>query len=113
MEASLKAAMADFEVALSLTAKPILSYHAIVGVAQHLGDEASRARMFKEARRIDPRNFIVRYRCFVAQQTRWGGSLAAMLASRQEARKARLTRVQLAYFDDLIRAEREWLARQR
>jgi hypothetical protein len=112
LEAHLQAATPDFEASFSLTAKPILTYHAIVTVARYSGDAATTARMFKKARRIDPRNFIVRYMCLATQQTRWGGSLAAMLASREEARKAGLTRAQLAYFDDLIRAEREWLAEQ-
>jgi len=104
--------MADYNRSVMLTGKPLLSYHAIVGVAMLNGPDGLAKEMLDESVRIDSRNFVVRYKYFNTLQTRWGGSLQHMLAFMQEARAAGLSEVQLKYFENMIAVERTWLKQQ-
>jgi tetratricopeptide (TPR) repeat protein len=113
MSMYIEKAMRDFDRSLMLTAKPLLTYHAILSVAMLKGEDDLARKMLDESVRIDPRNFVVRYKYFVTLQTRWGGSLQGMLDFEREARAARLSEVQLKYFANLIAVERTWLTQQR
>ncbi len=59
--------------------------------------------------RVDPKNFVVRYKYLAMLQTRWGGSLQQMLDFEQQARAAGLSQIQLKYFANMIAADRKWL----
>jgi hypothetical protein len=102
-------AMRDYDQSLTLTEKPLLSYHAILAVAMLHGDEDLARKMLDESIGIDPRNFVVRYKYFNTLQTKWGGSLPQMLDFVQNARAAGLSEVQLKYFENMIAIERKWL----
>ena len=102
-------AMPDYEESLRLTTKPLLSYHAILAVAMLEGNDELSKAMLAESLRIDPKNFVVRYKYFVALQTRWGGSLKQMLDFSAKARAAGLSEAQLVYFENMIGIERQWL----
>jgi hypothetical protein len=113
MESLLGKAMEEYQRSVSLTAKPILSYHAILGVAMLEGDAEATRAMLESGCRIDSRNYIVRYKYFATLQTRWGGSLQQMIRFRDQAKQAGLTPRQLDSFDRLIETERAWLAQNR
>jgi tetratricopeptide (TPR) repeat protein len=105
-------AMRDYDRSLMLTEKPLISYHAILGVAMLNGGDGLARTMLDESVRIDPRNFVVRYKYFATLQTRWGGSLQQMLDFERDARVAGLSEAQLKYFDNMIAIERAWLQKQ-
>jgi hypothetical protein len=113
MSAYLAKAMRDYNASLTLTNKPLLTYHSIIAVtmldAMIGGDELAR-RMLDESIRVDPRNFVVRYKYFASLQTRWGGSLQQMLDFDKQTRAAGLSDVQLRYFANMLVAERRWVA---
>jgi Domain of unknown function (DUF4034) len=113
MSMYLDKAMRDYDQSLTLTEKPLLSYHAILAVAMLNGDDGVARKMLDESVRIDPRNFVVRYKFFNTLQTRWGGSLAQMLDFLQTARAAGLSEAQLKYFENMIAVERKWLNARR
>ncbi len=112
MSTYLAKAMRDYNASLTLTKKPLLTYHSVIAVtmldAVMGGDDLAR-RMLDESIRVDPRNFVVRYTYFASLQTRWGGSLQQMLDFEQQARAARLSDAQLRYFADMLVAERRWV----
>ena len=112
MSRYLAKAMGDYNASLTLTKKPLLTYHSMIAVtmldAVMGGDDLAR-RMLNESIRVDPRNFVVRYKYFASLQTRWGGSLEQMLAFEKQARAAGLSDVQLRYFASMIAAERRWV----
>ena len=112
MSMYLDKAMRDYDKSLALSERPLMSYHAILGVAMLHGDDDVARKMLDESVRVDPRNFVVRYKYFVTLQTRWGGSLQQMLDFREEARAAGLSEVQLKYFEGMIAVERRWLKQQ-
>jgi hypothetical protein len=105
-------AMRDYDRSLMLTEKPLISYHAILGVEMLNGDDGPAKKALDESVRIDPKNFVVRYKYFATLQTRWGGSLKQMLDFEREARAAGLSEAQLKYFGNLIAIERAWLQKQ-
>jgi hypothetical protein len=105
-------AMRDYDRSLMLAEKPLISYHAILGVAMLNGEDGLAKTMLAESVRIDPRNFVVRYKYFATLQTRWGGSLQQMLDFERDARAAGLSEAQLKYFDNMIAIERAWLQKQ-
>ncbi len=109
MSGYLAKAMRDYNASLPLTKKPLLTYHSILAVTMLEGDDDLARRMVNESIRVDPRNFVVRYKYFVTLQTRWGGSLEQMLAFEQQARAAGLSDSQLKYFANLIVVERRWV----
>jgi Domain of unknown function (DUF4034) len=105
-------AMADYNASLTLTKKPLLTYHSIIAVTMLdavMGYDDLARRMLNESIRVDPRNFVVRYKYFASLQTRWGGSLEQMLDFEKQARAAGLSDVQLRYFANMIVAERRWV----
>ena len=102
-------AMPDYDTSLTLTQKPLISYHAILGVAMLDGDDELAKKMLDESVRVDSRNFFVRYKYLATLQTRWGGSLRQMIDFEQEARAAGLSEGQLKYFANMIAVERNWL----
>jgi hypothetical protein len=112
MSRYLARAMRDYNASLTLTEKPLLTYHSIIAVtmldAVTDGDDLAR-RMLNESIRSDPRNFVVRYKYFASLQTRWGGSLQQMLDFEKQARAAGLSEVQLRYFAKMLVAERRWV----
>ena len=112
MSTYLAKAMRDYNASLTLTKKPLLTYHSIIAVTMLEpmvdGDDLAR-RMLNESIRADPRNFVVRYKYFASLQTRWGGSLEQMLDFEKQARAAGLSDAQLRYFANLIVAERRWV----
>ena len=112
MSTYLAKAMGDYNVSLTLTEKPLLTYHAIIAVtmldAVVGGDDLAR-RMLDESIRVDQRNFVVRYKYFASLQTRWGGSLEQMLDFEKQARAAGLSDAQLRYFATMLVAERRWV----
>ena len=112
MSTYLTKAMRDYNASLTLTKKPLLTYHAIIAVtmldAVVGGDDLAR-RMLNESIRVDPRNFVVRYKYFASLQTRWGGSLEQMLDFEKQARAAGLSDAQLRYFANMLVAERRWV----
>jgi hypothetical protein len=99
----------DYEESLKLTAKPLLTYHAILSVAMYEGGRELSRQVLDDSVRIDPRNFVVRYKYLMTLQTRWGGSLQDMLDFTAQARSAGLSGEQLRYFDNMIAVERRWL----
>ena len=101
MSTYLARAMRDYNASLTLTKKPLLD--AVIG-----GDDLAR-RMLNESIRVDPRNFVVRYKYFASLQTRWGGSLPQMLDFEKQARAAGLSDAQLRYFANMLVAERRWV----
>lgn len=112
MSTYLARAMRDYNASLTLTKKPLLTYHSIIAVtmldAMIGGDDLAR-RMLDESIRVDPRNFVVRYKYFASLQTRWGGSLEQMLDFEKQARAAGLSDGQLRYFANMLVAERRWV----
>ena len=112
MSTYLAKAMRDYNVSLTLTNKPLLTYHSIIAVtmldAVIGGDDLAR-RMLNESIRVDPRNFVVRYKYFASLQTRWGGSLQQMLDFEKQARAAGLSDAKLRYFANMLVAERRWV----
>ena len=112
MSAYLAKAMLDYNASLPLAEKPLLTYHSIIAVTMLepvMGDDGLARRMLNESIRIDPRNFVVRFKYFASLQTRWGGSLDEMLDFEKEARAAGLSDAQLKYFANLLVAERRWV----
>jgi hypothetical protein len=112
MSAYLGKAMQDYNASLTLTKKPLLTYHSILAVTMLQGDDDVARTMLNESIRVDPRNFIVRYKYFATLQTRWGGSLEQMVEFERQARAAALSPTQLAYFAKMIAVERKWLQQQ-
>jgi Domain of unknown function (DUF4034) len=112
MSTYLARAMRDYNASLTLTKKPLLTYHSIIAVtmldAIVGGDDLAR-RMLNESIRVDPRNVVVRYKYFASLQTRWGGSLQQMLDFEKQARAAGLSDAQLRYFASMLVAERRWV----
>ena len=112
MSTYLAKAMRDYNASLTLTKKPLLTYHSIIAVTMLEpmvdGDDLAR-RMLNESIRADPRNFVVRYKYFASLQTRWGGSLQQMLDFEKQARAAGLSDAQLRYFATMLVAERRWV----
>jgi hypothetical protein len=105
-------AMRDYNASLTLTKKPLLTYHSIIAVTMFepvMGDDGLARRMLDESIRVDPRNFVVRYKYFASLQTRWGGSLEQMLDFEKQARAAGLSDAQLRYFASMLAAERRWV----
>jgi hypothetical protein len=113
MSAYLVKAMRDYNASLTLAKKPLLTYHSILAVTMLEGDDDVARTMLRESIRVDPRNFIVRYKYFATLQTRWGGSLEQMLEFEQQARAAGLSQTQLKYFASMIAVERKWLQQER
>ena len=113
MEAYLARAMRDYERSLKLTKAPLITYQCILGISMLQGREELSRRMLDASIRIDPKNFVVRYKYLGTLQTRWGGSLEAMIDFERESRAAGLTEAQLAYFTRMIATERRWLAGDR
>jgi len=112
MSAYLAKAMRDYNTSLTLTKKPLLTYHSIIAVTMFepvMGDDGLARRMLNESIRVDPRNFVVRYKYFASLQTRWGGSLEQMLDFEKQARAAGLSDAQLRYFASMLVAERRWV----
>jgi hypothetical protein len=112
MSAYLAKAMRDYNASLPLTKKPLLTYHSIIAVTMFepvMGDDGLARRMLDESIRVDPRNFVVRYKYFASLQTRWGGSLEQMLDFEKQARAAGLSDAQLRYFASMLAAERRWV----
>ena len=109
MSTYLAKAMRDYNASLTLTKKPLLTYHAILAVTMLEGDDDLARRMLNESIRVDPRNFVVRYKYFATLQTRWGGSLEQMLDFEQQARAAELSDAQLKYFANMLVVERRWV----
>ena len=112
MSRYLAKAMRDYNASLGLTKKPLLTYHSIIAVTMLeavMGDDDLARRMLNESIRVDPRNFVVRYKYFASLQTRWGGSLEQMLDFEKQARAAGLSDVQLRYFANMLVAERRWV----
>ena len=112
MSMYLAKAMRDYSASLTLTKKPLLTYHSIIAVTMLeavMGDDDLARRMLNESIRVDPRNFVVRYKYLASLQTRWGGSLQQMLDFEKQARAAGLSDVQLRYFANMIVAERRWV----
>jgi len=113
MSTYLAKAMRDYNASLTLTDKPLLTHHSIIAVtmldAIPGGDDLA-SRMLNESIRVDPRNFIVRYKYFASLQTRWGGSLQQMLEFEKHARAAGLSDAQLRQFATMLVAERRWVA---
>jgi len=108
----LEKAMRDYDKSLMLAEKPLISYHAILGAVMLNGGDGLARTMLDESVRIDPTNFVVRYKYFATLQTRWGGSLKQMLDFERDARAAGLSEVQLKYFANMIAIERAWLQKQ-
>jgi hypothetical protein len=112
MSTYLTNAMRDYNASLTLTKKPLLTYHSIIAVtmldAMVGGDDLAR-RMLNESIRVDPGNFVVRYKYFASLQTRWGGSLEQMLEFEKQARAAGLSDAQLRSFAAMLVAERRWV----
>jgi Domain of unknown function (DUF4034) len=112
MSTYLARAMRDYNASLTLTKKPLLTYHSIIAVTMLeavMGDDDLARRMLNESIRVDPRNFVVRYKYFASLQTRWGGSLEQMLDFEKQARAAGLSDAQLKYFATMLVAERRWV----
>lgn len=70
--------VADSQAAISLTAKPILSYYDILTVAKNVGARQICDQMLALADKDDPHNYIVRFKYMLTLETRWGGSLQQM-----------------------------------
>jgi hypothetical protein len=113
MSKYLAKAMRDYDASVTLTKKPLLTYHSILAVTMLEGDDDVARTMLNESIRVDPGNFIVRYKYFATLQTRWGGSLEQMLDFEQQARAAGLSPTQLKYFANMIAVERKWLQQER
>ena len=112
MSTYLTKAMRDYNASLTLTEKPLLTYHSIIAVTMLdavVGGDDLAKRMLNESIRVDPRNFVVRYKYFASLQTRWGGSLQQMLDFEKQARAAGLSDAQLRYFATMLVAERRWV----
>ena len=111
VHARLKASLEDSIAASHLTAKPVLSYMGIVSLSklEHMDRLAEDA--FESARKIAPRNFIVRVAYMYALQTRWGGSLQQMNEQREEAIRAGLPPEKVRLFDEMVFDERDWVAK--
>ena len=95
MSGYLAKAMRDYNASLTLTKKPLLTYHSIVAVTMLdavMGDDDLARRMLNESIRVDPRNFVVRYKYFASLQTRWGGSLRADAGLRKAGARRRTLR---------------------
>ena len=113
MRAYLDRSLASHKAALNFTAKPLLTYYDLLSLSKLLGDRALAEHTLRSACRIDPRNFIVRYKYMLMLETRWGGSLQEMVSFREDSKHAGLTNEQLGYLDELIGTERAWLAKRR
>jgi hypothetical protein len=113
MQRYLERAMESHQTAMSLTAKPMLTYYNIMSIAKLAGSLPLAKRMLETSKRADPKNFIVRYKYMLMLETRWGGSLEQMKQFRAESKSAGLPDHQLRHLDDLISDEVKWLARSR
>ena len=102
-------AIDDSRVALSLSAKPILTYYNILELAMEAGTREECNNMLMLANKIDPRNYIVRSAYMFSLQTRWGGNLGEMKKFREEIGSAGLSESVLAEFDHMILEEEIWL----
>jgi hypothetical protein len=107
MEAYARLAMVDLRSSLPLTAKPLLSYHAMMGLTMIMGDDAASKAVVDAANRIDPKNFVVRMKYLLTLTPRWGGSVEQMVDFRKTAQRAGLPPDQLVYFDEMIASERK------
>ena len=112
MEYYLKKAMADEDLAMGRTAKPVLSYFNIMRIAKLVGDRPMAEKMLKMTVAVDPKNFIARYKYMLTLETRWGGSLQEMKEFRKQLQNAGLTSKQMFYLDERISDEINYLAQQ-
>jgi len=112
MQLYLNRAMDKHKHAMSLTAKPMLTYYNVLSIAKLSGSRPTAKKMMELAIQADPKNYIVRFKYMLMLETRWGGSLNEMKQFRAEAKRAGLPDKQLQYFDELISDEMKWLALQ-
>lgn len=112
MKIYMDAAMSDLTESLKLTEKPLLSLFNLLNIANSTGDREMAEVMAATANKIDPKNFIIRYKYMFMLQTRWSGSLEEMEEYRKEIEKVNYPPELLKIFDDLIWEEKNWLAEQ-
>lgn len=105
-------AVQSHEEAIKLSQRPLLSYYSLLSIAKINGDTEAAKRMFAQALKIAPANFIARYKYMLMLEGRWGGSLAQMKAFRIESQKAGIPESLLQYLDELIADEVKWLQHQ-
>lgn len=112
MQYYLDLAMEDLQQSLLLSKKPLLTHYNILCIARLLGQRLLGNETLKVACKIDPKNFIIRYKYMGMLQTRWGGSLQEMQLFRKEINEVGFPNDQLQLFDDLISNDKNWLAEQ-
>lgn len=80
MERWFDKALADFELSLKLTAKPLLSYAGLIGIGQARGWNERKRRWIDEANNVAPSNLVARRAYLVSLRPQWGGSIVEMTA---------------------------------
>lgn len=87
MEDYLKRASKDLEAAVPLTAKPVLAYEIMIGMARYVGAGGAARELLDRAAKTDPQA-TGPYEAFVILLLpRWGGSHEAMQALARDAEK--------------------------
>ena len=112
MSTYLARAMRDYNASLTLTKKPLLTYHSIVAVTMldaviggdDLQDECSTNPSLATREISSCATSTLR-----RWQTRWGGSLPQMLDFEKQARAADSPTPSLRYFANMLVAERRWV----
>lgn len=101
----------DLRDSLALDARPLLSYNLLIRISMESGTQAGTRALLLAALKVDRGAMSVRRAYMRSLETRWGGSLAEMLAFLDETRKAGFSDDQLWSLERLIDGERRWLAR--
>jgi Domain of unknown function (DUF4034) len=102
----------DLQTSLAMNAKPMVSYHYLIRIGMEFGELDANRALLDAALKLESVALIVRRPYLNSLETRWRGSLEAMLAFMHESRNAGLTDSQLAVLQKLVDGERERLKRR-
>ena len=105
-------ALRDTKDAITLTAKPTLSYRTRVTLFMAMGEDYNVKVSLEHANHIAPKNTIVRRAYMHYLQGRWGGNLEEMEAYLEHVKEIGLPHDVVRSFEDAILTEKKWLAEQ-
>lgn len=108
LQANFEKALPNFKDEVFLTEKPILSYYEILVCAKYSGDRTTAKLMLDAANKIDPKNFIVRFKYVNMLEGRWSGKPGELLGYFQEVSASGMPPDQFVYFTETLNEEIKW-----
>jgi tetratricopeptide (TPR) repeat protein len=109
MEVYLTQARGDLLKSLPLDAQPLISYHYLLVIGMEFGERESAREWLDKGTALDPDSIVIRRPYMISLETRWGGSLDAMLKFLDASRQAGASPDHLKMLDELTDRERRWL----